>query len=397
MQLRFTAEDERFRDEVADWLTDNLSGEFSSIRHRGGPGDEHVFVEERKAWEKRLAAGGWTCIGWPEAWGGKGATIEQQVIFNEEYARAGGPGRVGHIGETLTGPTLLAFGSDDQKQRYLPGIRAGESLWCQGYSEPGAGSDLANVRTKAIFDEASGQWRITGQKVWTSLAHESDFVFVLARTDLTDSTHRGLGFFLVPMRQPGISIRPITQLTGTAEFNEVFFDEAVCEAGDIVGEPGDGWKVAMGLLGFERGVSTLGQQMLFQTELDEVVRLAKANGAAKNPAIRQRIAEAHIGLRTLRFNSLRMLSGGEDGSLSREAMIYKLCWSSWHRNLGKLAMDVLGPEAELIEAEPYQLGRLQSLFLFTRADTIYGGTNQIQRNIIAERALGMPREPRGTS
>lgn len=397
MQLRFTEADERFRDEVADWLTDNLSGEFSSIRHRGGPGDEHVFVEERKAWEKRLAAGGWTCIGWPEAWGGKGATIEQQVIFNEEYARAGGPGRVGHIGETLTGPTLLAFGSDDQKQRYLPGIRAGESLWCQGYSEPGAGSDLANVRTKAIFDEASGQWRITGQKVWTSLAHESDFVFVLARTDLTDSTHRGLGFFLVPMRQPGISIRPITQLTGTAEFNEVFFDEAVCEAEDIVGEPGDGWKVAMGLLGFERGVSTLGQQMLFQTELDEVVRLAKANGAAKNPAIRQRIAEAHIGLRTLRFNSLRMLSGGEDGSLSREAMIYKLCWSSWHRNLGKLAMDVLGPEAELIEAEPYQLGRLQSLFLFTRADTIYGGTNQIQRNIIAERALGMPREPRGTS
>jgi len=397
MQLRFTEADERFRDEVADWLTDNLSGEFSSIRHRGGPGDEHVFVEERKAWEKRLAAGGWTCIGWPEAWGGKGATIEQQVIFNEEYARAGGPGRVGHIGETLTGPTLLGFGSDDQKQRYLPGIRAGESLWCQGYSEPGAGSDLANVRTKAIFDEASGQWRISGQKVWTSLAHESDFVFVLARTNLTDSTHRGLGFFLVPMRQPGISIRPITQLTGTAEFNEVFFDEAVCEAEDIVGEPGDGWKVAMGLLGFERGVSTLGQQMLFQTELDEVVRLAKANGAAKNPAIRQRIAEAHIGLRTLRFNSLRMLSGGEDGSLSREAMIYKLCWSSWHRNLGKLAMDVLGPEAELIEAEPYQLGRLQSLFLFTRADTIYGGTNQIQRNIIAERALGMPREPRGTS
>jgi len=199
------------------------------------------------------------------------------------------------------------------------------------------------------------------------------------------------------MRQEGVSIRPITQLTGTAEFNEVFFDEAVCGADDIVGAPGDGWKVAMGLLGFERGVSTLGQQMLFQTELDEVIRLAKSNGAARNPAIRQRIAEAHIGLRTLRYNSLRMLSGGEDGSLSREAMIYKLCWSSWHRNLGKLAMDVLGPDAELIENEPYELGRLQSLFLFTRADTIYGGTNQIQRNIIAERALGMPREPRGNS
>lgn len=397
MQLKFTSEDELFRREVADWLTDNLSGEFAPIKHRGGPGDEHVFVEERKAWEQRLAEGGWTCIGWPEAWGGKTATIEQQVIFNEEYARAGGPGRVGHIGETLTGPTLLAFGSEAQKHRYLPGIRAGKELWCQGYSEPSAGSDLANVRTKAVLDETSGEWRITGQKVWTSLAHESDFVFVLARTNPEESAHRGLGFFLVPMRQEGVSIRPITQLTGTAEFNEVFFDEAVCAADDIVGAPGEGWKVAMGLLGFERGVSTLGQQMLFQTELDEVIRLAKNNGAARNPAIRQRIAEAHIGLRTLRYNSLRMLSGGEDGSLSREAMIYKLCWSSWHRNLGKLAMDVLGPDAELIENEPYELGRLQSLFLFTRADTIYGGTNQIQRNIIAERALGMPREPRGNS
>ena len=397
MQLKFTSEDELFRREVADWLTDNLSGEFAPIKHRGGPGDEHVFVEERKAWEQRLAEGGWTCIGWPEAWGGKSATIEQQVIFNEEYARAGGPGRVGHIGETLTGPTLLAFGSEAQKHRYLPGIRAGKELWCQGYSEPSAGSDLANVRTKAVLDETSGEWRITGQKVWTSLAHESDFVFVLARTNPEESAHRGLGFFLVPMRQEGVSIRPITQLTGTAEFNEVFFDEAVCAAEDIVGAPGEGWKVAMGLLGFERGVSTLGQQMLFQTELDEVIRLAKNNGAARNPAIRQRIAEAHIGLRTLRYNSLRMLSGGEDGSLSREAMIYKLCWSSWHRNLGKLAMDVLGPDAELIENEPYELGRLQSLFLFTRADTIYGGTNQIQRNIIAERALGMPREPRGNS
>jgi alkylation response protein AidB-like acyl-CoA dehydrogenase len=194
-----------------------------------------------------------------------------------------------------------------------------------------------------------------------------------------------------------VTIRPITQLTGTAEFNEVFFDEAICGKDDIVGEPGAGWKVAMGLLGFERGVSTLGQQMLFQTELDEVIRIARENGSSKNPALRQRIAEAHIGLRTLRYNSLRMLSGGDDGSLSREAMIYKLCWSSWHRNLGKLAMDVLGPEAEILESEPYNLGRLQSLFLFTRADTIYGGTNQIQRNIIAERALGMPREPRGES
>ena len=398
MHLRFTAADEEFRAQVADWLSENLVGEFAAVRGRGGPGDEHCFVEERKAWEQRLAEGGWTCIGWPEAWGGRNASIEQQVIFNEEYARAGGPGRVGHIGETLMGPTLLAFGSDAQKKRYLPVIKSGRDLWCQGYSEPSAGSDLANVRTRAIFDEPSQRWRISGQKVWTSLAHESDYVFVIARTDPQQKSHKGLGFFLIAMDQPGVTVRPITQLTGTAEFNEVFFDDAVCSAEDIIGEPGDGWKVAMGLLGFERGVSTLGQQMLFQTELDEIIRIAKSNGSAQDPAIRQRIAEAHIGLRAMRFNSLRMLSGvADDASLGREAMIYKLYWSSWHRNLGKLAMDVLGPDAELLLDGPYELGRLQSLFLFTRADTIYGGTNQIQRNIIAERALGMPKEPRGTA
>ena len=396
MKLSFSAADEAFRAEAAAWLDETLSGDFANVRFRGGPGDEHSGVEERKAWESRLYEGGWACIGWPVAHGGRGATIEQQVIFNEEYARAGGPGRMGHIGETLTGPTLIAFGSEEQKARYLPGILRGEDFWCQGYSEPNAGSDLANVKTKAVFDEASQQWRITGQKVWTSLAHESQYCFVIARTDPASVGHKGLGFFLMTLDQPGVEIRPIQQLTGTSEFNEVFFDEAVCDAADIVGAPGDGWKVAMGLLGFERGVSTLGQQMLFQNEFDEIIRIARENGAARDPVIRQRIADAHVGLRIMRFNSMRMLSGGgDDGTLQKEAMIYKLYWATWHRNLGKLAMDVLGAESEIIEEGPYQLNRLQSMYLFTRSDTIYGGTNQIQRNIIAERALGMPREPRG--
>ena len=396
MKLSFSAQDETFREEVATWMGENLTGEFAQMRYRGGPGDEHVFVEERKAWERKLHEGGWTCIGWPEAYGGRGATIEQQEIFNEEYARAGGPGRMGHIGETLTGPTLIAYGTDEQRERYLPGILRGEDFWCQGYSEPSAGSDLANVKTRAIKDKDSGQWKISGQKVWTSLAHESEYCFVIARTDSESVGNKGLGFFLVTLDQPGVDIRPIQQMTGTSEFNEVFFDEAVCADSDLVGAPGDGWKVAMGLLGFERGVSTLGQQMLFQNELDEIVRLAKVNGASQDPALRQRIADAHIGLRIMRYNSMRMLSGGgDDGSLQKEAMIYKLYWSSWHRNLGKLAMDVMGPESEVLDAAPYELSRLQAMYLFTRADTIYGGTNQIQRNIIAERALGMPREPRG--
>ena len=195
------------------------------------------------------------------------------------------------------------------------------------------------------------------------------------------------------MDQPGIEVRPIEQLTGTSEFNEVFFDEAVAE--DILGQPGEGWAIAMALLGFERGVSTLGQQMLFQNELDTIVHAAKNNGASQDPALRQRIAEAHTGLRLMRYNAMRMLSDPSSGDLDKSALVYKLHWASWHRNLGKLAMDVLGPESEICASGPYELTRLQSMYLFTRSDTIYGGTNQVQRNIIAERGLGMPREAKG--
>lgn len=393
MKLTFSAEDERFREEIANWLKAHLCGEFEHLKFRGGPGDEHMFPEERKLWEQELAAGGWVGIGWPEANGGRNASIEQQVIFAEEYARAGAPGRVGHIGEGLAGPTILAFGSEEQKAKYLPGILNGTELWCQGYSEPSAGSDLANVRTRAVLDEATGQWRISGQKIWTSLAHESQWCFVLARTERGSVAHRGLGFFLVKMEQPEITVRPIEQLSGTSEFNEVFFDDAIAE--DLVGKPGEGWGIAMALLGFERGVSTLGQQMQFQNELNEVIRIARNNGAASNPAIRQRIAEAHIGLRLMRYNAMRMLSGDERSGPDSSSLVYKLHWSSWHRNLGALAMDILGPEAELAERAPYNLTRLQSLFLFSRSDTLYGGTNQIQRNIIAERGLGMPKEAKG--
>lgn len=397
MKLAFSPQDEAFREEVATWLTENLVGEFAQLKFRGGPGDEHHFPEERKAWERHLASGGWTCVGWPTAYGGRGCSIEQQVIFHEEYARAGGPGRMGHIGEGLAGPTLIAFGSESQRSKYLPGIVAGNEFWCQGYSEPSAGSDLANVRTRAHFDEAAGKWVINGQKVWTSLAHESDYCFVLARTDPGSKAHKGLGFFLLKMDQPGITVRPIQQITGTSEFNEVFFDDAVCDADDIVGAPGDGWKVAMGLLGFERGVSTLGQQMQFQNELDEVIRVARANGAARDPVLRQRLVKAHEELKIMRYNAMRMLSGqsGSDGALQREALIYKLYWATWHRDLGELAMDVLGAEGLILEDGPYELTRLQSLFLFVRSDTLYGGSNEIQKNIIAERGLGMPKEIRG--
>ena len=392
MNLQPSPADETFRAEVAAWMRRHLSGRFVPLLHRGGPGDEEADPALRKEWERELAAGGWTCVGWPREAGGRGLSIEQQVIFHEEYARAGGPGRMGHIGEGLIGPTLIAFGSEAQKQRFLPGIVAGTEYWAQGYSEPGAGSDLANVQTRC-WQEADGCWRVQGQKVWTSLAQESDWIFVLARSTPGSKGREGLSFLLLPLQQPGVRIQPIRQLGGGAEFNEVFFDGAAAQAEHIVGKPGEGWKVAMGLLEFERGVSTLGQQMHFSYEFDLVVKVAKANGSAANPQIRQRIAQAWCGLRVMRYNALRMLSGGEGPGLKREALIYKYYWSNWHRELGKLAMDVLGPAGDVVSDDP-AIRPLQQLFFFSRADTIYAGTNEIQLNLIAERGLGMPREPR---
>ncbi len=391
MQLEPTAADETFRAEVAAWMAKHLTGKFAACKHRGGPGDEEFEPELRKDWERELAKGGWTCVGWPKEYGGRGLSVEHQVIFHEEYARAGGPGRMGHIGEGLIGPALIRFASDDLKQRFLPKIVSGEEYWAQGYSEPGAGSDLANVQTKC-WQEADGSWRVSGQKIWTSNAHESDWIFVLARCEPGSKGNKGLAFLLLPLKQKGVEIRPIRQMSGGAEFNEVFFDSARAEAEHIIGAPGDGWKVAMGLLESERGVSTLGQQMHYAHELELIIQAARANGRVNDPVIRQRLMQAWSGLRVMRYNALRMLSG-EATRLNREALIYKYYWSNWHRDLGKLAADVLGTRADVISDDP-AIRPLQQMFFFTRADTIYAGTNEIQLNLIAERGLGMPREPR---
>jgi alkylation response protein AidB-like acyl-CoA dehydrogenase len=370
---------------VRAWLTEELSGEFAALVGKGGPGREHELVAERLAWERRLGEGGWIGLGWPEADGGRGLPWSQQVIFYEEYARAGAPGRVGHIGEQLLGPTLLMSGTAEQKARFLPGILAGTSMWCQGYSEPEAGSDLASLRTRATLGP-DGQWHIDGQKVWTSLAQFADWCFVLARTDPDAERHRGLSCLLVPMRQAGIEVRPIVQLTGTSEFNEVFFSDARALADDVVGAVGDGWRVAMGTLGVERGVSTFGQQLGFQREFEAVLALARGNGSIADPDIEARITDAWIGLQVMRFTAEALL--GTPGGV--EANVTKLLWAPWHQRLGELAVDVLGPDATVAGPE-YELSDEQRLFLFTRADTIYGGSSEIQRNIVAERGLGLPR------
>lgn len=386
-----------FRAEVRDWLTDNLVGEFAAIKGLGGPGNDNVAFEERRAWNQHLAAAGYTCLGWPEEHGGRGLSVAHRVAFYEEYAIANAPAKVNHFGEELLGPTLIAYGTPEQQRRFLPKILDLTELWCQGYSEPGAGSDLANVSTTAELD--GDQWVINGQKVWTSLAHWAQWCFVVARTEKGSKRHAGLSYLLVPLEQTGVEVRPIVQLTGDSDFNEVFFDDARTEAGLVVGQPGDGWRVAMGTLTFERGVSTLGQQIDYARELSHVAELAKRNGAADDPLIRERLARSWLGLRTMRSYALATMDLGQHRSRSAGDMgagqdnVSKLLWANWHRELGEIAMDVVGRDGLTLTDGDFD--EFQRLYLFSRADTIYGGSNEIQRNIIAERVLGLPREVKG--
>ncbi len=387
MNLQETDTERAFRASVRDWMHAHLCGEFAPLRHASGLGSPGYEPALAKRWEQQLAAGGWTGLGWPRQHGGRELPLAQQVIFHEEYVRCGGPGRLGHIGETLLAPTLMAHGTPELQARFLPGILAGQTYWAQGYSEPGAGSDLAAVRTRARIDPDSGEWVIDGQKVWTSWAHESDWIFVLARCEPGSQRHKGLVLLLVPLHQSGVTLRPIRQITGEAEFNEVFFDGARTEGALHLGAPGQGWAVAMYLLGCERGASTLGQQAHFQSELEQVMEVARRNGAARDPLLRQRIAHAALGLQTLRSHALR--TSGDDAP-ARASSISKYAWSNWRRTLGELAMDVLGADGDIASNDPLHQ-TLQRLWLVSRADTIYAGSNEIQLNLMAERALQMPR------
>ncbi|MEU2455802.1 acyl-CoA dehydrogenase family protein [Streptomyces sp. NPDC012765] len=400
MDFSFGAEDEELRGHARAWLTEHLVGPYAQAVGLGGPGSEHEGARVRRAWERELGRGGWIGQGWEaDGWGNRRLSLTGQVVWAEEYAALRAPGRVGHIGENLLAPTLIAHGTPEQRNRFLPGIARGEELWCQGYSEPGAGSDLAGIRTAGVRDPADGLFRVTGQKIWTSLAHDADWCFVLARTEPGSRRHRGLSFLLVRMDQPGrVEVRPIRQMSGTSEFNEVFFDGAV--AAEVVGAEGDGWTVAMGLLALERGVSTLVQQIGFAAELERVLAAYAARDAAGagDPVLRERLVRQWAELRTMRWNALRTLaSAGDPGAPS----VAKLLWGGWHRRLGELAVAVRGAAATAGPAPwapglPYELGlgEEQRLFLFTRADTIYGGSDEIQRNIIAERVLGLPKESR---
>jgi alkylation response protein AidB-like acyl-CoA dehydrogenase len=348
------------------------------------------------AWERELAGGGWVGLNIPPEFGGRGLSIEGQLAFYEEYARSGAMRRMPTIGESLLAPTLLHAGSPDQQQRHLPPIVAATELWCQGYSEPGAGSDLASLRTTATRD--GDQWVITGQKVWTTWAHLADWCFVLTRTGSEEERHRSLTYLIVPMQQSGIDVRPIVQATGETEYCEVFFDGALTAASNVIGTVGGGWSVAMATLGFERGTGAMGMQLSFEREFEGLRQMVAACGSGRDRVVRDALVQSWIELRLMRATLERSLPAIAAGHPGPEASISKLAWSSWYQRFGELAMRVRGMASLISEVEPQPdecprtpLDNVQRAFLFGRAVTIYAGSNEIQRSIIAERTLGLPR------
>jgi alkylation response protein AidB-like acyl-CoA dehydrogenase len=384
-----------FRDEVRTWLAEHLVGDFARHRGVGGPTDDTAW-DVRVAWERELSAGNWLGLTWPREYGGRGVGLAEEIIFEYEYARSVAPARVNTQALDLLGPTLLAFGTDEQKARFLPKILAVEETWGQGFSEPGAGSDLASVRTKAVLD--GDVWRIDGQKVWTTFGHHADWLYVLCRTDPDVSLrHRGLSLLLVAADQPGVDVRPIENLVRSTEFSECFFNDARTAADMVVGGIGNGWRVVMGTLGMERGSALMPMQLAMQREVADLIKAAKQSGAVDDPWIRQRLVDAYIGVSVMRSGNLRVVAdllddaAAEPGRATAAAATGgKLFASLHHQRMGELAMDVFGQDA-VYGGATGPAGEARKLFLQSRAETIYGGTSEIQRNIIAERVLGLPR------
>jgi alkylation response protein AidB-like acyl-CoA dehydrogenase len=403
MQPTYSSEAESYRQKVQALLAEKLPATWGGI----GTLEGQALTDFVTEWRATLYEEGYLAPGWPVEYGGAGLSALEQVILAEEFARAGvptgGPNDV--FGIQMLGNTLLLCGTDEQKAYYLPRILSGEDTWCQGYSEPNAGSDLSNVGLRAVLD--GDQWVLNGQKIWTSAGHLADHIFTLARTEPDAPKHKGITFLLVDMRQPGVEVRPIKMISGESEFNEVFYTDAVCPKQNVVGGINEGWRVAMTLLGFERGEAAATGPIRFQAELDRLLILAKQRGVTDDPVIRQRLAWAYSKVQIMRWNGMRVLTRflaghhpGPDGAVS------KLYWSEYHKLVTELAVDILGAEAMTPSGRhpstafqtddagaPNSTCSWVGTFLNARAGTIYAGSSQIQRNIIGEMVLGLPKEP----
>jgi len=404
MEPTYTAEAETYRRQIQEFLAEHLPSGFSGVGAMAE--EEKADFDER--WRALLAEHRMLAPAWPTEYGGGGLSAIEQVIIAEEFAKAGAPtgGANDGFGIGMVGPTILAVGSEEQKRHFLPRIISGEDRWCQGYSEPDAGSDLANLGASAVLD--GDEWVINGQKVWTSQGHTADWIFVLCRTAPEEVKHRGITFLLCPMDQPGVEVRPIINISGRRDFNEIFFSDARTAVDNVVGEVNGGWSVANTLLGFERGGRATVMPLLYREELERLLDVAKTNGKDQDPLIRQRLMKAHSTVEILRFLGMRTLTerlaGGAPGP---GASIFKLIWSGYHKEMTELALDIIGPAAMTPNGRrsergigvdsagaPFSSQSWADVFYGARAGTIYAGTSEIQRNIVGERVLGLPKEPR---
>ena len=404
MEPTYSADAEAYRDKVQAFLAEKLPSDWGGIGRLEG----QELTDFVAWWRGVLYEAGYLAPSWPVEYGGGGLSALEQVIIGEEFARAGvptgGPNDV--FGIQMLGNTLLVWGTDEQKAHYLPRILSGADRWCQGYSEPNAGSDLGSLALRATLD--GDQWVLNGQKIWTSAGHLADHIFTLARTDPDAPKHKGISFLLVDLRQPGIDVRPIRMISGESEFNEVFYTDAVCPKDEVVGGVNNGWAVAMSLLGYERGEAAATMPIRFQAELDRLLILAKERGLDQDPLIRQRLAWCYAKVQVMRYLGMRTLTRflaghhpGPDGAIT------KLYWSEYHRIVTELAVDILGAPALAPEGRrpstafqtddagaPNSSASWVNTFLNARAGTIYAGSSQIQRNIIGEMVLGLPKEPK---
>jgi alkylation response protein AidB-like acyl-CoA dehydrogenase len=393
---------EETRTKIKAFLADNLPADWMGIGALDID-DQRRFVSD---WRKKLYEGGWLGLSWPTEYGGAGLSPLDEVVVAEEFTKVGVPMGSGNdtFSILMLGNTLLTWGTEEQKQYFLPRALSGEHTWCQGYSEPDAGSDLASVGTRAVLD--GDEWVINGQKTWTSAGMEANWIFALCRTDTDAPKHRGISFILIPMDQEGVEVRPIKMMSGDSEFNETFFTDARAQKDHVIGRVNDGWRVAMTLLGFERGKDAAVGPMGFRNELDRLVAMAKENGKINDPLIRDRILQAHETVSVMRFmgygSLTKFMRGDAPGA---ESAINKLTWSEYHRTLTELAMDILGPASLVAKGRgpsnvfrhdskgaPNSTKSWQTVFLNARAGTIYAGTSEIQRNIVGEMILGLPKD-----
>ncbi|MHB8341304.1 MAG: acyl-CoA dehydrogenase family protein [Mycobacteriales bacterium] len=391
MDVRHTDAAERFRAELRSWLDANLPAEWREPRFWADQEPDEAFGR-RRAWEAAKAAAGFAGIHWPTQYGGRGGTPAEKAVYDEEMALARAPETVNPLGLTFLAPTVMVYGTEQQKAEIIAPLLRAEVIWCQGFSEPGAGSDLAALSTRAERDGDS--WVVNGQKVWTTNARHGDEMFALVRTDPQAPRHAGLSMLLIDMHSPGVEVRPLRQMTGVSEFGEVFFTDVRVPVDSLLGPVHRGWEVAMALLSFERGASAIGQYTRFRRELDYVLRAAGSlrrggRPALEDPWLRQRLGHVVTELELLRLHSLHVLTQTERGrDLGFESSITKLQWSEAHQDLGELFMDLAGTSGQEITPE---LAGLQEMFLWSRSETIWGGSSQVQRTIVAERVLGLPR------